>query len=468
MEFKGRLIPPYQPKAVKWMVERERADDIKGGFLCDEMGLGKTVEILATICSPDTYDGQTLIICPASVVGQWKEEITKFVGPYESLPIKVVSYNKLRTDPTLYYTLWHRVVYDEAHELRNYRSKTHKEARKLNARITWMVTGTPIFNKLADFQSLGILAGIPWKWTLENTSAVRDKFVLRRTKEDVSKDNDRLKLPPMDFRLHEIDMSTEEVEVYTQVWNHCRGIAKQAIQSEMKGYYQMLLMECLLRVRQCAIHPELFLSSFNKKQRNDSGKTLNKKWKHLAQMWNGTSNKFTLIEQIMENVEKTIIFTQFSLEQTIIGDLLESKGWDVYKFSGQESGPVRDKAIADYKASSNPKSVILVQVKAGGVGLNIQEASRIIITAPSWNPATELQAIARSHRTGQTKRVTVHKLVYNNISEELPSIDQAMQDLQESKQVLTAEIMNDERLMAHVPKVRTRVTLQNLCNLFLK
>ena len=475
MQFIGRLIPPYQPRAVDWMVKRETDNDaIKGGFLCDEMGLGKTIEVLATICNPGTYDGKTLIISPASVVPQWRTEIEKFVKPAEGgeIDIRVVSYNRLQSDPTLFATHWHRIVYDEAHELRNYRSKRHHLARKLRSTIAWVVTGTPVFNRLSDFQSLGMLAGIPWKWILENTSAVREKFVLRRTKDDVCRDNERLRLPPMKYNLHEIDMSADEIEVYQEVWAHCRGIATEALKSQMKGYYQMLLMECLLRVRQCAIHPQLFFDGFERKSKalRTHGKEASKKFEQLSKVWSGKSAKFNLLEEIMNHVEKTIIFTQFSVEQKILGDILKEKGWDVYKFSGQVDTLSRERIIEDFKNNSNPKSVILVQVKAGGVGLNIQEASRVIITAPSWNPATELQAIARSHRTGQVNEVTVHKLVYNDIELEdieLPSIDQAMLNLQESKQVLTAEVMNDERMLVNVPE-KARVDLKTLCKLFLK
>lgn len=459
MQFNGELISPYQNNGVEWMAKRENSAGIKGGFLCDEMGLGKTVETIAAICHPSTYDGTTLIVCPASVVLQWRSEIDNFVGDHTKLPIHVMSYSMLMSAKYhwIYKKLWHRIVFDEAHELRNAKGKRHIEARKLYANIRWVVTGTPVFNTINDFKALAALVGIPVEWVNENASGVRREYVLRRTKDEVADHNDRLRLPPLNFHLHELELSDDEKIVYRQVWTECRGIAKQALRSEMKGYYNMLMIQCLLRARQCMVHPQLYLHGRAKEEGED------------APEWTGVSTKMDKLMGMIRNdvPEKTIIFTQFNLEQDILEAKLQACGWSVARFSGRESYEKKQEGLKRFKESQNPKSVILVQIKSGGVGLNIQEATRIFVMSPAWNPATELQAIARSHRTGQTKGVTVHKLAYLHLDDDILSIEQAMMNLQNAKQMVTAEVLGDQRLLEQIPSPKTKTSLKSLCALFL-
>jgi len=459
MQFTGRLIAPYQNDGVRWMAQRENASTIKGGFLCDEMGLGKTIETLATICHPDTYDGKTLIICPASVVLQWRAEIDQFVGDHSKLPITVMSYNMLcsKNFQWIFQTMWHRIVFDEAHELRNSKSKRHVEARKLHGNVKWAVTGTPVFNTIKDFIALAALVGVPSQWVRDNSGGVRREYVLRRTKDEVAEHNERLRLPPLTFHLHEMEMSEDEKIVYRQVWTECRGIAKQAMRSEMKGYYNMLMIQCLLRVRQCMVHPQLYLGGRAKEEGLD------------AETWTGQSVKMNTLVTMMRSQapEKTIVFTQFNMEQDIIDKLLQEDGWMVTRFSGRESFEKKQEGLRAFKETGEQKSVILVQIKAGGVGLNIQEATRLFVMSPAWNPATELQAIARSHRTGQTKSVTVHKLAYLHPCDDILSIEQAMMNLQNAKQMVTAEVLGDQRLMEQIPTPKTKTSLKSLCALFM-
>jgi SNF2 family DNA or RNA helicase len=113
--------------------------------------------------------------------------------------------------------------------------------------------------------------------------------------------------------------------------------------------------------------------------------------------------------------------------------------------------------------------VFLIQIKAGGVGLNLQEATRVYITCPAWNPATELQAIGRAHRTGQTQKVVVRRLIYMGEDgvEPLPSVEQSIMQLQEGKAKVCAEVLNDPKLETQVPNVtRTKITIHALRKIF--
>jgi SNF2 family DNA or RNA helicase len=172
--LKTRLIAPYQHDGVKWLVERETASDYPGGFLCDEMGLGKTVQLLATMCTNPR--SRTLVIVPKSIVSQWVSEIQKFTPHMEALAydgtkrkvpefdaarqtVVVAPYSVVR-DGQLQKVGWDRIILDEAHEVRNNKSKTGVAVLALRAPIKWLVTGTPIFNSVKDFVNLCGILGI--------------------------------------------------------------------------------------------------------------------------------------------------------------------------------------------------------------------------------------------------------------------------------------------------------------------
>jgi SNF2 family DNA or RNA helicase len=125
---------------------------------------------------------------------------------------------------------------------------------------------------------------------------------------------------------------------------------------------------------------------------------------------------------------------------------------------------LRNTRIKNFQTSKGG-SVFLIQIKAGGQGLNLQEATRVYITTPSWNPATEMQAIARSHRTGQTQKVVVRKLVYTG-TEELPSIEETMMALQNHKSTVCAEVLNDPRLATQIPVASKNVSIRDIKKIF--
>ena len=137
----------------------------------------------------------------------------------------------------------------------------------------------------------------------------------------------------------------------------------------------------------------------------------------------------------------------------------------MFRIDGSVLKEKREEAIAGFKAAA-PGAVFLIQIKAGGVGLNLQESTRVYITAPSWSPATELQAVSRAHRTGQTQKVVVKRLIYVG-SETLPSVEQSIVLLQESKSKVCAEVLNDPALETQVPNAsKTKITIHALRKIF--
>ena len=169
--------------------------------------------------------------------------------------------------------------------------------------------------------------------------------------------------------------------------------------------------------------------------------------------WTGGSVKVETLMQMMSAhpEEKTLIFGQFMGEMDEIQERLHAAGTPVYRIDGSIDTEKRAERIAQFqKSTATPAPVFLIQIKAGGVGLNLQSATRVYITCPAWNPATELQAICRAHRNGQTKKVWVKKLIYAEV-DGLPSIEQSIIDLQGHKSAVCADVLKDERLRVQLP-----------------
>jgi len=224
----GRLFAPYQREGVLWMLTMERQQSgPKGGFLCDEMGLGKTIQLIATMLG--NPQKRTLLIVPKSIITQWVEEIAKFAptltvgvfdGPGRKLgnhdvtitPYSLLSAKGEKADAVtpLHRVQWDRVMLDEAHEIRNKSSKLSKSVCRLQAGIKWIVTGTPVFNSMDDFVTLCRFLGIEKSLVQGMTKKIKDIYILRRTKDDLAKINERLRLPPCYFENVELDMYPDE------------------------------------------------------------------------------------------------------------------------------------------------------------------------------------------------------------------------------------------------------------------
>lgn len=168
--------------------------------------------------------------------------------------------------------------------------------------------------------------------------------------------------------------------------------------------------------------------------------------------WEGVSNKMeTLIRLIDEHpTEKSLVFCQFRGEMNYIQSRMKCP---VFRIDGSVPKDERVRQINSFKQFSSG-AVFIIQIKSGGQGLNLQEATRVYITAPSWNPATELQAIGRSHRTGQHHQVYVKKLVYKECPR-FVSVEEEMMALQGHKSVVCSQVLNDERVKTQIPVNRT-------------
>lgn len=462
----GRLFAPYQREGVLWMLNMEdQKSGPKGGFLCDEMGLGKTVQLVSTMLG--NPKPRTLVVVPKSIITQWVEEITRFAphlsigvfdGPerkIEDVDVTIAPYTLLTVKgenpgakTPLHMVSWNRVILDEAHEIRNKKSKLFKSVCRLHTEIRWIVTGTPVFNSMEDFVSLSSFLGLSKTVVQGMTNKVKDIYILRRTKDDLAKINERLRLPPCYFENVELEMYPDEKQLYEIVFLEAQDTIRDAFRNAMSlNAKNMVILECLLRARQCMIWPQMYLDGVAKQNETQ------------AEKWVGRSKKMeTLFEMVKSHPnEKTLIFCQFKGEMNYIQKNLDGP---VFRIDGSVPKEERVKQIEGFKKAASNASFI-IQIKSGGQGLNLQEATRVYITAPSWNPATELQAIGRSHRTGQTQPVYVKKLIYKECPR-FVSVEEEMMALQGHKSIVCSKVLNDERIEKQIPVNRTSAKISIL------
>lgn len=419
MEF----LLPHQHDGVEWMVKRELDDCISGGMLCDEMGLGKTIQTICTMLQNPKK--RTLIVVPKSIVNQWVSEFEKFAPE-----MSVCAYNGTRrkfsdSDVCICpYSVvvdlidreWDRVVLDEGHEIRNTKSLTFKNCIQLKTNTKWVLSGTPVFNKMKDFIALCEFIGLDQRSVQAYFKTIKEKYILRRIKTDII---------PYDYENVELDMSSKEYEIY-----------KRAYDELMLG--EINILEGILRCRQICAWPQLYYDGIYKKYRGEK------------QTWKGLTTKMKwLLHSIKYHIdEKTLIFTQFKGESLAIKIRIEHfLKREVFLLDGNTEN--RDAVIQGFKNSKDKGAVFIIQIKSGGVGLNLQEATRVYIMQPAWNPATELQAISRAHRTNQKNKVYVKKLIYSNPD----MVETELVDLQNIKSVLCSKVINGEFIIPKTTKV---------------
>lgn len=434
----------HQLDGIKWMLEKEidgtlvpNRDGtsnvlVRGGFQCDDMGLGKTIQITSVIVN--NPKPSTLLIAPLAMIDTWSGVLQRAgcavyeVDKDEENPWKLMNdsnspiprhfiknrpsvyvsnYEKLYHNPSIFQRDWDRVVLDEAHKIRNGDGEIARYARKIKAPIRWAVTGTPLVNSLKDVVSLLAFIGVPysklWRWEPRYLHILPDIVIHRSLNElrKVIKD-----APPIPEIHNEILPFTTKAEM--EFYFGVQG-ASDAL---MKKYSKDLLssteaFKLLLRLRQISVHPQVYI---NAKRREDSGYTRDD--------WTNESTKLHKIKQIIKSdtenkVHKYIVFCQFNDEMSLIRKFLLDEGVakdeNILLYNGSMTQKERGEVLAKSKETTET-TVMLLQLQAGGVGLNLQEYDRIIFVSPWWTSALMDQAIARAVRMGQKEVVKVYHL----------------------------------------------------------
>ncbi|GAA6046472.1 hypothetical protein JCM3770_004939 [Rhodotorula araucariae] len=591
---------PFQLEGLNWLVKQEQSQ-FKGGFLCDEMGMGKTIQTISLILSdwsPSHPKGSTLVLAPTVAIVQWKSEIEKFtkgfkvlifhgtnrlsnVKEMEKYDVVLTSYAVLEStfrrqhkgftkkgkvmkeDSILHKIKWHRVILDEAHNIKDRQANTAKAAFALQAHYRWCLSGTPLQNRVGELYSLIRFVGAspyanyfckrcdcsslhwlcnkgscsecghssmqhtcwwmsevqkpiqyggassgPGQIAFDKLNMLLRRLMLRRTKVERADD---LGLPPRIVNLRRDYFTEEEEELYQSLFRDVkRKFSTYAHEGTVLNNYSNIFT-LITRMRQMADHPDLVIKSKTAQpvqhaaadlpqeiltcrlcldEAEDAVKTSCRhifcrecvrqyletavefkpecpvchlpmsidleqdaievdetgRQGFLARIDPTKSRTSTKIEALLEELSKTrtedrtlktLVFSQFTTMLDLVARRLQLSGFKFARLMGTMTPTARDNTIRHF--STDPEcTVFLISLKAGGVGINLVEGSRVIILDPWWNPAVELQAMDRVHRIGQHRPVVITRLIIEN------SIESRIVELQKKKEHLAASTLGDD------------------------
>jgi superfamily II DNA or RNA helicase len=441
--FRGELRG-YQRVGLGWLRSLDRIG--LGGLLADEMGLGKTVQVLAHLTGRPRAGRPSLVVAPRSLLFNWKREVARFApglrlldhtgqgrnppGPhFADHDLVLTTYGTLRRDAdALAPVAFDYVVLDEAQAIKNDASDTARAARRLNADRRLALSGTPVENRLGELWSIveflnpGLLGkASAWKGVAEHGSspdalaligqALRP-ILLRRTKAEVA--------PDLPARLEETwmcELEGPERELYEELRARFRAEILGKARPRDALAEPARVLEALLRLRQAACHPGLIDPS----RRGDRSAKLEALLPELA--------------SLVESGQKALVFSQFRSLLDLTRPALEAVGIGC----AQLDGTTRDREAVVARFQDDPScGVLLVSLKAGGVGLNLTAAEYVFLLDPWWNPAAEAQAIDRAHRIGQTRAVFAYRLIARD------TVEERIAELQQHKRLLAESVIRGE------------------------
>jgi SNF2 family DNA or RNA helicase len=448
--FHGSLRP-YQVRGYSWLAFLRRWG--LGACLADDMGLGKTIQTL-TLIQSEREAGEkrpVLLICPTSVVGNWKKEAERFTPDLPVLihhggqrtrgdafrkkvrPCALVlsSYALLHRDRELFDRVdWAGVVLDEAQNIKNPDTKQARAARALKAGYRIALTGTPVENHVGDLWSIleflnpGFLGSqaefrrrffVPIQAQRDAEAAGQLKrlsgpFILRRLKTDknvIADLPDKLEMKVF------CNLTKEQASLYAAVVEDTNRVLEDAEGIQRKG----LILGLLSKLKQVCNHPAQFLGD-NSSIPGRSGKLA-----RLSEM----------LDEVLQAGERALVFTQFrEMGDIIQRHLQEEFGREVLFLHGGVPAKQRDRLVERFQNDADGSRVFLLSLKAGGTGLNLTAARHVFHFDRWWNPAVENQATDRAFRIGQTRNVQVHKFVCVGTLEE--KIDEMIERKQEVAQ----------------------------------
>ena len=430
-EHLNKVLRPYQQTGFRWLKTLESCGF--GGILADEMGLGKTVQVISFLASQENHTKPNLVVCPASLILNWGEEFGKFAPElkvsliYGTAPerkkrieesggmdVWVTSYELLRQDIRQYQELeFDTVVLDEGQHVKNQSTQVSKAVKAVNCRQRFVLTGTPIENRLSELWNLFdfLMPGYLFshrafveklekpiiKSKNEDAMAQLRKlvqpFLLRREKKDVLKE-----LPPKIEHIRRIALGETERKTYLSAVN--------AAKSTLTDTGKLKILAALTQLRQVCCDPNLCFENY-------AGET--SKLEACLELCSGMA----------ANGHQILLFSQFTSMLDILRTRLEGMGLSTFTIQGSTPKEQRAKLVKDFNAGG--AQVFLISLKAGGTGLNLTAADVVIHYDPWWNLAAQNQATDRAHRIGQRQCVQVYKLIAKD------TIEERILDLQEKK-----------------------------------
>lgn len=425
MDGLENILRPYQMVGTAWMLHL--FDHGLGGILADEMGLGKTLQTLAFLSCLRQRGGPSktsLVICPASLIENWKREAERFCpsflvyshhGPNRAttpsyigkFDLVITSYGTLTRDREMFTDFpFLCVIGDEAQHLKNRRTQNAKSTSSLSSEGRMLLTGTPIENSVSDLLSLleFLLPGAHPKlpdgtrgeervWHEQRILKQAAPYLLRRSKKEVAPE-----LPDKIEQVLYLDLTEDQKDCYENVRKSAEHeLDKLADAGASEGAIRMKTLTQLLRLRQTCCDPRLI----NPEVENFRSCKL---------------NAFReLLYNCLEGGHRILVFSQFVQMLKLLRAELESTSLPFCYLDGSTKDRM---AQVDRFQEDESVPVFLISLKAGGTGLNLTGADVVVHFDPWWNPAAEAQATDRAHRIGQDKQVTVYKFITSGTVEE--------------------------------------------------
>jgi superfamily II DNA or RNA helicase len=496
-------LRPYQRLGAAWLWHLYRHE--LGGVLADEMGLGKTLQALALFTALRAADpsarGACLVVCPASLVENWRREAARFTpglrvtvhhggersdsaATFDQADLVVTSYGTLVRDQALFESVeFACVIGDEAQHIKNRRTQNAQALCALRARGRFLLTGTPLENSLDDLRSLftflmpghltaptASLRGDEKAWYDERLRAQTAPYILRRTKSVVAPE-----LPPKIEQVVYCELQPAQAALYRE-WQERgeRELDSLAAGGASEGRLRLAALTQLLRLRQICCDPRLVDGAgrarpdFAKASTDrppavdeaiagegatDGPACLAEALRRRAvrpcpqadspdSIGSAKLDAFReLIEETTDGGHRLLVFSQFTSLLALLRRELEVQGIPYAYLDGTMHLRARQ-AEVDRFQTSPAVPVFLISLKAGGTGLNLTGADTVVHYDPWWNPAVEAQATDRAHRIGQTRVVTSYKLICAG------TVEEKVLQLQEAKRVLLADVFEASEVAA--------------------
>jgi superfamily II DNA or RNA helicase len=464
----------YQQAGFQWMCLLDEMG--WGGCLADDMGLGKTLQTITFLQHlVDLYPGEThLVICPTSLIYNWEAEMKKFAPgldwhihygadrvlddeTFAKAHVIITSFGMVRNDIQHFASrTFGYIILDESQAIKNPASQVRKAVQQLSSRNRLALSGTPVQNNTfdlyaqMDFLNPGMLGSqdffrlefatpIDRNGDKEASTRLRKlvyPFILRRTKEQVAKD-----LPDKTEMILWCEMGAEQRKIYDSYKDHYRESILEHIAEDGVGRSSIYILEGLTKLRQICDSPALL-----KDVTSDGTRPVRQgpelKTGELRASGDGTTASAKLDELIREIEENTghhkaLVFSQFTSMLGLIRQALSQRGIAHLYLDGSVSAEERRRSVQQFQDEEDAR-VFLISLKAGGVGLTLTAADYVYLVDPWWNPAAEQQAIDRSHRIGQVKKVFAYRMICKD------SVEEKILQLQEKKKQLTADLVGDE------------------------
>ena len=434
-------LRPYQLEGYAWL-SRLAACGL-GACLADDMGLGKTVQLVALLLER-AGRGPSLVVAPLSVVSNWAAELHRFapslevVNAMERDPAEAVARSVVLTSYGLLVSrterfegiAWNVLALDEAQAVKNHATQRAKAVRRLRAEVRVAATGTPVENRLSEFWSLfdfldpGLLGTheeFARRFVGEGgraTAALKRlaaPLVLRRLKGDVLRD-----LPPKTEVVLRVPLGPAEASAYEA----CRRRAVETLANADRPEDRIRILAELTRLRRFCCHPSLVVPDFPAAAKLDAF--------------------LELARELREGGHRALVFSQFTDFLAIVRERLAEEGIDHLYLDGSTPARERERLVASFQRGDGG-DLFLVSLKAGGTGLNLTAADYVVLLDPWWNPAVEDQAADRAHRIGQTRPVTVYRLVAAG------TVEEKVLELHDAKRSLAADLLSGTGSAALTP-----------------